>query len=197
MSSSAKKLRGEFGSRSGSKGKKARADNSASGKKEYVALRNHNISKDYTMQELDRITTLNSIKEHVPKKSTRKEQTDQDKKRSVSVKVKNDLGRKSTKSRPKELRNKSFDRDHSGASSKRGPLSTQKALKTDKNFAFSPATGSQKVSLERKRKPEAYESIKTGGSPINLTNQQAYRLNETSSTRAGTQNPFASSKQPL
>lgn len=70
-------------------------------------MRNHNISKDYTMQELDRITTLNSIKEHVPKKSTRKEQTDQDKKRSVSVKVKNDLGRKSTKSRPKELRNKS------------------------------------------------------------------------------------------
>lgn len=72
LSSSAKKLRGEFGSRSGSKGKKSRAGNSASGGKEYVALRHHNVSKDYTMQELDRLTTMNSIKEHVPKRSTKK-----------------------------------------------------------------------------------------------------------------------------
>ena len=94
----------------------------------------------------------------------------------------------------KKIRNKSFERDHSGNSSRHsklnGPLSTKQALKG--KIAFSPANGrsdSKNVSMERKRKT-GYQSIKAQSSPINLVNEQAVTLNETPSTKTQTQNPF-------
>lgn len=167
-------MRDNIHSRSNSKTK-----NSAN--KEYVALRHNHVSRDMTVNELDRITSIDTGK-------FKKKVTDKTK-RSASVKhsLKNGIKSRGGK-------NKSFERDHSGVSAKRGkakgPMSTN-----PKSFALSPNTqksvsSKAQVSYERRRRNENYQSIKTTSSPINLTNQQAFPLNDTSSTRAGTNNPF-------
>jgi hypothetical protein len=177
LSNSAKKIGDSIKSRSKS-GQKARSHKktNSSGSREYVALRNNNMSRDFTMGELDRITTLNSIKE--------KPRTTKAKIRSTSAHNQPKLSKVASK---KKVSNKSFtgsERKQRAGSGK--PLSTKnKVASTNKNFAFSPKQGGPSLERKRKNDPTQYASIKSDRSPINLTNQQAYPLNE-SSTKTNT-----------